>query len=44
MLDPLGEFFDNLCLIVEVLRCHFFFFLDIYIYILIFFFSVSFRD
>ena len=25
MLDPLGEFFDNLCLIVEVLRCLSFF-------------------
>ena len=25
MLDPLVEFFDNLCLIVEVLRCFSFF-------------------
>ena len=28
MLDPLREYFDNLCLIVEVLKCSPFFFFE----------------
>ena len=36
MLDPLGDCFDNLCLIVEVLRCPYFFFF----FFLFFFFSL----
>ena len=41
MLDPLGECFDNLCLIVEVLRCPYFFFLfSFFFFFLFFFFSL----